>query len=340
MNKWARFVVTFFMLVLCSAMAFAGNFSISNSTDAKFYDQNGKKLSETKEVMDNYIIRTNEEEVTLVGDLGSVTIGKNSLFSLGDLSSESPYFYLIDGSMEVSLNPSCEGSVYTAVMQYFLQKGTIASFVATDEEESCMVKGGMVVATNGITGNMVKLTYVVEEPKTATVEEVIEPVVEVETVEEIAPVVSLSPLYEEFDIYGQKATITAYVGEAHITVPDFVTENDINTAAAAAMAYYAPYLQGIFYSFEDGYIKVTYPESYGPQEFEFASSILKVELPAYLNLLSSQYISNSVDVVKETTTEEVVAEETIVEETIIEEVIEESATEEFDVEISEETVVE
>ena len=125
---------------------------------------------------------------------------------------------------------------------------------------------------------------ITEEP---VVEELVaeEPTVEPTVVTVSQPVVEEAPsaLTYTFNYGSFKATIEAYIGEAYITYPSYVTDDEINMAAYAAFAKYGSLLDGIYYSFEmPGLVKVTYPETYGVDEFNYAVSLLDKELPWYL----------------------------------------------------------
>ncbi len=91
------------------------------------------------------------------------------------------------------------------------------------------------------------------------------------------------PLSKTFSYAGYEATITAYIGEAYIEYPTFVTAQEIYDAAATAYSVYGAYLKDVYIQVvEDGLAVVTYPEIYGEQEFNLAISLLEKELPYYI----------------------------------------------------------
>ena len=126
----------------------------------------------------------------------------------------------------------------------------------------------------------------VEEP---TIEEPVEEETTVEaeptteTVAEQTTEQALVPLTKTFYYNGYEATVTAYVGQAIVEYPAFVTADEIYTAAEAAYKAYKDYLDGVYIQVvEDGKAVVTYPETYGEDEFNFAVSLLEVDIPFYI----------------------------------------------------------
>lgn len=120
-----------------------------------------------------------------------------------------------------------------------------------------------------------------EEPK-AEAKPVAEPVAE-QVVEEPAV---YGALVKEFSHRGIEARIEAYIGECFIYYPTFVTNDEIDAAAAAAVWKYPQYTQGITYEIvEPGFAKAYYPTTYGPDEFYFAMGLLESELYAYIDEL-------------------------------------------------------
>lgn len=96
-------------------------------------------------------------------------------------------------------------------------------------------------------------------------------------------------LTRTFEYHGYTATVEAYIGEAFITYPAFVTDEEIYTAAAAACRAYPQYTQEIVFAITGrGQLTVTYPASYGADEFNFAMDILEKELPYYLDSIFFQ----------------------------------------------------
>ncbi len=111
--------------------------------------------------------------------------------------------------------------------------------------------------------------------------------------------VVLSPLTKTFTYAGYEATITAYVGQAIVEYPAFVTAQEIYAAAAAAYKAYTAYLSEVYIEVvEAGKAVVTYPETYGEAEFNLAVELLEKELPAYI---SSLFAQDSESKVEETT---------------------------------------
>ena len=107
-----------------------------------------------------------------------------------------------------------------------------------------------------------------------------------EPVAEPAETALAGPLVKEFSHRGIEARIEAYIGECDIYYPTFVTNDEIDAAAAAAVWKYPEYTQGITYEVvEPGFAKAYYPTTYGPDEFYFAMGLLESELYAYIDEL-------------------------------------------------------
>ena len=121
----------------------------------------------------------------------------------------------------------------------------------------------------------------IEEP--AEEETTVEAEPTTETVAEQTTEQALAPLTKTFYYNGYEATVTAYVGQAIVEYPAFVTADEIYTAAEAAYKAYKDYLDGVYIQVvEDGKAVVTYPEAYGENEFNFAVSLLEVDIPFYI----------------------------------------------------------
>lgn len=130
-----------------------------------------------------------------------------------------------------------------------------------------------------------------------------EEIVEVEQTEEVVD----TALRADFNFYGLDASLSAYIGEAYVTYPTFVTDSEIADAAAAAFAAYPELLADIYFEIlQPGLVKVTYPQTYGPAEFDYAVALLNVELPYYLAQLFAAK-EQTVEVAVETPAEEPVA---------------------------------
>lgn len=133
---------------------------------------------------------------------------------------------------------------------------------------------------------------VVEEPvQEPTVEPEVEPVVEepakqeevAQSAAELTPAFEIKPLEKTLSYAGYEATITAYIGKAYVKYPSFVTAQEIYTAAAAALAAYPADLEDVTIKVvEDGLAEITYPDTYGEREFDYAIMLLEKELPYYL----------------------------------------------------------
>ena len=122
----------------------------------------------------------------------------------------------------------------------------------------------------------------------------------------------LGALTYTFEYYGFTATVEAYIGMGYIHYPSFVTDEEIGSAAAAAVATYPQYTKGITYEIlEPGLAAVYYPEEYGPNDFYFAMGLLEGELYAYLDWISAQLYAKAPEApaAPEVTPEPVVVEQ-------------------------------
>ena len=147
------------------------------------------------------------------------------------------------------------------------------------------------------------------EVKTTTEVETTEEVVtepeaetEVETVAETTEEVA-GPLTKTFTYAGYEATVTAYIGQAVVEYPAFVTAQELYDAAQAAYNAYSNYLSDVYIQVvEDGKAIVTYPETYGVDEFNFAMDILEKEIPYYIATLFGLPVEEAPEVETETAT--------------------------------------
>lgn len=115
-----------------------------------------------------------------------------------------------------------------------------------------------------------------------------------EPVAEPAETALAGPLVKEFSHRGIEARIEAYIGECDIFYPQFVTNDEIDAAAAAAVWKYPEYTQGITYEVVGaGHAKAYYPVEYGPDEFHFAMGLLESELYAYIDELFARYAATA-----------------------------------------------
>jgi hypothetical protein len=132
---------------------------------------------------------------------------------------------------------------------------------------------------------------VVTEPEAETEVETV-----AETTEEAA-----GPLTKTFTYAGYEATVTAYIGQAVVEYPAFVTAQELYDAAQAAYNAYSNYLSDVYIQVvEDGKAIVTYPETYGVDEFNFAMDILEKEIPYYIATLFGLPVEEAPEVETET----------------------------------------
>ncbi len=150
---------------------------------------------------------------------------------------------------------------------------------------------------------------VVEEPAVEAEEPVVEekaeePVVEASTegssevAEEIVATEEITyvPVEKKYTLYGYELSVVADKGKATITYPaSVISEEDINNAALAAFnAYSSIYdLSDVYYSVEDGVLTITYPESWGVEEFAIAEKTVADVLPSYVDSVVSYYLAKA-----------------------------------------------
>ena len=309
------------VLAVAAGVAFAAPLKIQSGLgDAKVYDSQYKAVNNPVEVSDNFVLRTSSTSVILNNDTISVEVGPNALLQFISLGDEA-VFYLLDGQASFSTNAAFE--VRTAITEYKSQGGTAIYVITEDEEETAYVNAGQAEATNLITGEVTQLaagTTINSTKKTAQVsksskeaywkaesapaaqaEQPAETKAEPEKAAETQPVVepaaepivtetvvtNLGALEHTFSYRGITAVLRAYIGYAELEYPEYVTNEEIDAAARAAVLTFPETLtQDIRYEVaKPGLALIYYPESYGPTEFEMAIYLLDRELPGYIDAL-------------------------------------------------------
>lgn len=115
------------------------------------------------------------------------------------------------------------------------------------------------------------------------------PIVEEETPVEIEAQVPVTykPVSKKYSLAGYELTVVAEKGRAVISYPSIITEEDINTAAqAAVVAYGKDYmLSDVLYSVdaENHVLTLSYPETWGFAEYVLAEQLIASELPGYVD---------------------------------------------------------
>ena len=124
-----------------------------------------------------------------------------------------------------------------------------------------------------------------EQTSQAAAEEqpVQQPVVEEPVAETV--VLEAGALEHTFLYRGIRAVLRAYIGVAELEYPEFVTDEEIDAAARAAVLTFPETItQEITYEvLEPGLAQIYYPETYGKTEFEMAIYLLDQELPGYID---------------------------------------------------------
>jgi len=281
-------------VVLIMAIAVASVFASSLTPrrgfgDARIYDENYKAVANAKSVSDGYVIRTGADSVVLDNGTTHVEIDANSLAIFLSLDSNVK-IYVLDGKALVSSN-SGDFTVMTTVTTYTAKSGSTIYVITDPTREMGYITDGNAQVQNYITGVNTILAqdsyidnsvngFTPEVTSTFRFWGTLAP--EAKPAEVTVQQVP-SPLTTTFTYGGYKATLTAFKGYAVLTYPSFVTNEEIEAAAQAAVRAYPQYMDGIYYQItEPGKITLSYPESYGENEFNLASNLLNAELPAYI----------------------------------------------------------
>ncbi len=307
-----KVVAVLLLLSMTAGIVFSAPLAVV-SGDAKIYDSTYKSVKNASEASDGYVIKTGAEGVLLENGDVKLSVEPNSLAQIISLDGN-PEIYLLDGRAELS--SASAFTIRTTVTNYKAEAGTSIYVITEEKEETAYVGTGSATATNLITKEVTQLgagTYidnakagftpaqtVLEEywKKPAQTQQAAQqpaseaPAAETaqqQTVAEVPAAETAGALVHTFDYYGFTATVEAYIGQAYISYPAFVTDEELGAAAAAAVAAYPEYTQGITYEIlEPGLAVVYYPEAYGPEEFYFAMGLLEGELYAYLDYISAQ----------------------------------------------------
>ncbi|MBR0519849.1 MAG: hypothetical protein IJJ95_00755 [Spirochaetales bacterium] len=315
-----KVVAVLLLLSMTAGIVFSAPLAVI-SGDAKIYDSTYKSVKNASEASDGYVIKTGAEGVLLENGDVKLSVEPNSLAQIISLDGN-PEIYLLDGRAELS--SASAFTIRTTVTSYKAEAGTSIYVITEEKEETAYVGTGSATATNLITKEVTQLgagTYIdnakagftpaqtvleeywkkpaqtqqaaqqpaAEAPSSETAQQPAAEAPSSETAQQQASTETAGALVHTFDYYGFTATVEAYIGQAYISYPPFVTDEELGAAAAAAVAAYPEYTQGITYEIlEPGLAVVYYPEAYGPDEFNFAIGLLEGELYAYLDYISAQ----------------------------------------------------
>lgn len=308
-----RAIATILVLAITITTLFASSLTPRTSFgDAKVYDRNYKAVRDAKAIEEGFTIRTGANSVFLVDGETHVGIDANSLVVFLGLDPNLT-IYVLDGKVHAT-SKAGDFTVMTTVTSYTAKAGSSIYVISDAKQEVGYNDGGSLMVKNYITGTTTEMnggSYIDNSvigftPKASSLSVVWgstapeaekpapqpEPQPEVkaepETKQELK--VALVPLSHTFNLFnGYTATFTAYKGYGILTYPAFITDQEIAAAAQAAFNAYPQYMEGIYYRFaEPGNVVLTYPESYGVDEFNFAVSILEEVLPPYLTSVLAQ----------------------------------------------------
>jgi len=322
-----RAIATILVLAITITTLFASPLAPRTSFgDAKVYDRNYKAIRDAKAIEEGFTIRTGANSVFLVDGDTHVGIDANSLVVFLGLDSNLT-LYVLDGKVHVT-STAGDFTVMTTVTSYTAKAGSSIYVISDAEQEVGYNDGGSLVVRNyitGITTEMASGSYIDNSvsgftPKSSSLSAVwgstapeakkpepqpepkpepqpepkpepqVAPQTEIKAETEQELKVALKPLSHTFNLFnGYTATFTAYNGYGILTYPAFITDQEMAAAAEAAFNAYPQYMDGIYYRFEEpGKVVLTYPESYGVEEFNFAVTILEDILPPYLTSILAQ----------------------------------------------------
>ena len=304
-NAIVKKSLSLILILAVAAIAFAtplkpqGGFG-----DAKVYDSSYKAIQNPQEVSDNFVIRTSSSSVILNGGTVSVEVEANSLLQFISLDGEA-VFYLLDGRAIFSTDSDFE--VRTPVTNYKAQAGTAIYVITDDVEETAFVNVGKAEATNLITNEVTEIgegkyidnskqgfspasttrnDFWKPEKKTKASEQAApQPVIEEPVAETV--ILEAGALEHTFSYRGIRAVLRAYIGIADLEYPEYITSEDIDAAARAAVLTFPQTItQDISYEVvEPGLTQIYYPETYGETEFAMAVYLIDQELPGYIDAL-------------------------------------------------------
>ena len=275
------------LLVILTGTAFAAPLKpAAGFGDSKIYDQSYKSVKAPSELSEGYVIVTEEKVLVLENSDVRIEIEPHSIAQIISLNIN-PEFYLLDGRAEFSSKAGF--TVRTTVTSYKAEATTTIYVITEESEETAYVEYKSAVASNLITGNVTTIIagkYIDNAkngfaPADKTLQEYW-----AKTVAEPEPAVYSSTI----SYNGFTARIEATVGEACITYPSFITNEEVADAFAAAAAVYPELTKDLTFSFGNpGTVYVYYPEAYGEAEFNLAVGIMQKELPAYIDGLLAYY---------------------------------------------------
>jgi len=151
-SKAKRIATLLLVAILSMGFIFASPLKMAKPAgNAKVYDEQFKAVAEPQDVNENWIVRTFDNEVLLIGDGLELKIGVYSLVRIINLSN-APQVYLLDGYLALSSRDS-DIKVKTPALVYSATKGSTILVTSTDKVEDAYVTKGTVLATNTITGH-------------------------------------------------------------------------------------------------------------------------------------------------------------------------------------------
>ena len=311
-SRAKRIIAAVVMVAVAFGFVFASPLNLEGPLgNARVYDRSFKSVADPTTADEGWIIRTFDNEVLLANEDMSMNVGPGSLVQILNLT-DAPEVYLLDGWLAMELS-SASAKVKTPSTLYSAQQGTVLVVASTSQTENAYVHTGYAQATDAITstktdvlaGSYVNATAAgfqtlaptdetvaraqlpeIEVPQASEEPVVEEPAKQEETAQptaELTPAFEIKPLEKTLRYAGYEATITAYIGKAYVKYPSFVTAQEIYTAAAAALAAYPADLKdATIRVVEDGLAEITYPDTYGEREFDYAIMLLEKELPYYI----------------------------------------------------------
>jgi len=142
--------------LVAAASLFAAPFTLEGS-GLKLYDASGKEMAlsdaSANSMSNGWIITTDREPVMVSTPVGTIKLESGSTLVTGDLNTESPSLYLVDGTASLATEPSFTGTLTlsTTVTKYTIGKDTKVIVESTESNEKVTVIQGSVSALDGIT---------------------------------------------------------------------------------------------------------------------------------------------------------------------------------------------
>ncbi len=267
-----------------------------------------KTVEESVEASEDKALPITEEEGSEAEEESIATseVDESSRLNLEASSGAETYVESDNAEDDDVTEETVEEAVITLEEPVVLEEEPVATVeVEVAPEEIAVEMESEIVSVEDATEGVELQEEVESEPESETVSvEETEPTVEEEAEPEKSPLLYVSqtaplssyvekPLTADVDWNGYSMTINAYTGRATLTYPSVVTNDDVYAFAAYAWENYSDYLGGVeLRVIGEGKAEVTYPTTYGKDEFDVAVDTLRAELPLYIESIIEETKSN------------------------------------------------